>query len=674
MLQQNAPHSRGKFHVFRFLLIVLLVLVAVVAACEIIGWPFLRAPFERLASEQLHRNVHIAAPFQLRLIGGVRLKVGGLLIAAPEEFKAPHFLDSKNVYLALRYSDLYRFKRGHDLRVKALEVADIDLRLLRHADGLASWQFKRDDNTPSKGFPIVEKLITTKGHADIEDAVYDADLRVDFTTSEGANASKAVSHIAIKGNYHGKPLTGALDTNGFLPIATHDETAPPVRSKGWVDYVGLRLDFDGTVSDLLGRQRIDSAFVARGVSLSVLGNFTNSVLPVTDKFVLKGRVKKDEAIWNMDIASAHIGSSDLYGKFRYDPRPERPSLKGELRGKRLYLADLFPAFGTRTGEGEVVKPRRGKLFADRPLDLPSLNKMDAAIIVRLDYVDLGSAFAEPIRPFSADLNMDKGKLALAKIDARTAKGSLAGLISIDAYRDPAKTEHPAPVWRIDLDWKDIDLAKWLKISQERKQQAKREGAKDIPPAYVTGTLNGKTRLRGHGDSTHELLSSLDGDVLLYVRKGTISHLMIELLGLDLAQSLGIKIAGDESLAMQCAVMDFDAKRGVLKPQAALIDTEVTLVLVGGSADVAEEELNLRLVAKPKNVSPFTVRSPIRIEGTFVDPKVRPEKGPIAAKVLGGVALAFVNPLAALLPFVDLGDAPEGPGPCKQTLAEIRKNR
>src|SRR5690349_8998225 len=136
MLQQNAPHSRGKFHVFRFLLIVLLVLVAAVATCEIIGWPFLRAPFERLASEQLHRKVHIAAPFQLRLIGGVRLKVGGLLIAAPEEFKAPHFLDSKNVYLALRYSDLYRFKRGHDLRVKALEVADIDLRLLRHADGL----------------------------------------------------------------------------------------------------------------------------------------------------------------------------------------------------------------------------------------------------------------------------------------------------------------------------------------------------------------------------------------------------------------------------------------------------------------------------------------------------------------------------------------------------------
>jgi uncharacterized protein involved in outer membrane biogenesis len=670
-MQQNASPRRGNFRALSLLLIVLLIPVAVVAICEIIGWPFLRATVERLAGEQLQRQVRIAEPFQLRLIGGVRLKVGGLQISAPPEFEAPYFLDSKEANLALRYRDMYRFSRGDDLRVKALEVDGIDLRLLRNAEGLASWHFKRDDNTPDKGFPVVEKLIATRGHADIVDAVYDAELKVDFTTSEGANASKAVSHVDIKGRYHGKPLTGKLDTNGFLPIATHDETAPPVHSKGWVDYVGLRLDFDGTVSDLLGRQRIDSRFVARGISLSVLGNFTNSVLPVTDKFELKGRVQKDEAIWDVAIASAHIGSSDLSGKFRYDPRPERPSLKGQLHGKRLYLADLFPAFGTRTGEGKAVKPRQGKLLADRPLDLPSLNKMDAEVVVRLDYVDLGNAFAEPVRPFSADLNMDRGKLALAKIDARTANGSLAGLISIDAHRDMDKDDQPPPSWRIDLDWKNIDLARWLKISEERKQQAKREGAEESPPAYVTGKLNGRTRLQGHGNSTHELLSSLGGDVLMYVREGTISHLLIELLGLDLAQSLGIKLSGDESLAMQCAVLDFDAKRGVLKPQAALIDTEVTLVLIDGSADVAQEMLDLRLVAKPKNVSPFTVRSPIRIQGTFVDPKVSPEKGPIAAKVLGSVALAFVNPLAALLPFVDLGDAPDGPGPCKQTLTEIR---
>lgn len=670
----NATTSRRKHPVLRIFVALLLLIFAAIALCEVLGWPFLRAPFERMASEQLHRQVQISAPFQLRLLGGVHLKVGGLRIAAPAEFKAPYFLDSRDVRLALRYADIYHFKHGEDLRVKALEVAWIDLRLLRNENGLATWHFKRDDNVPRKRFPVVEKLIATRGHADIVDTIFKADLKVDFNTSEGATASKAVSHVAVHGDYSGKPLTGALDTNGFLPIATHDETAPPIQTKGWVDYVGLRLDFDGSVSDLLGRQRIDGQFIARGVSLSVLGNFTHSVLPVTDKFVMRGRVKKDEAIWNVDVASAHIGSSDLYGKFRYDPRPQRASLKGELRGKRLVLADLFPAFGTRTGEGKVVKPRQGKIFADRPLDLPSLNKMDAAIVVRLDYVDLGNAFAKPISPFNADLSMERGKLALARIDARTADGSLAGLISVDAYQEnPDHPDKTPPRWRIDLQWKNIDLEKWLRVSQERKRQAKREGAEEVPPAYVTGTLNGRTRLDGQGSSTRQLLSTLHGDVSMYIRKGTISHLLIELMGIDLAQSLGLVMKGDESLAMQCAVMDFSSDHGVVKPRVALVDTDVTLVLIDGQANLAEETLDLRLTAKPKNVSPFTLRSPIRVRGTFVDPKVRPQTGPIAARVAGSAALAFLNPLAALLPFIDPGgNTSDEPSPCHQTLSRFTK--
>jgi uncharacterized protein involved in outer membrane biogenesis len=672
MQQAVAQNRRGKSIFLRTLLAVTLVLIAAIVICEIIGWPFLRVPFERFASEQLHRQIRIAEPFQLRLVGGLRLKVGGLWVAAPEGFKAPHFVDTRQASLQLRYGDLYRLRKTDELRVKALEVSDIDLRLIRHADGKASWHFKQDNDRTKRRFPVVEKLIATKGYAEIVDVIHEADFKVDFTTNEGANQRNAVSHVHAKGHYKGQELQAGIDTNGFLPITTHDETAPPVRSRGWADYAGLRLDFDGTISDLLGRQRIDAKVKARGVSLSVLGNFTNSVLPVTDKFVLTSRVKKNDEVWNVDVINARIGSSDLFGRFRYDPRPERPSLDGELGGKRLVLEDLFPAFGTRKGDGTVVKPRKGKLFADRPLDLPSLNKMDANIIVRLDYIDPGNAFAEPIRPFKADLSMQKGKLALAKIDASTAGGSISGLISIDAYQDKQKTEHPPPKWAIDLHWKDIDLEKWLRISKERKQQARREGDEEVPPAYITGMLNGRTKLAGQGNSTKELMASLDGEILTYVRKGTISHLLVELIGIDLAQSLGIKLKGDDPLVMQCAVMDFHARNGIAKPQAALIDTNVTLVLVDGSLNLAEETLDLRLIAKPKNVSPFTLRSPIRVRGTFVDPNVKPEGGPIAARVAGSVALAFVNPLAALLPFVDLGAADDEPSPCKQTLSEFSK--
>lgn len=673
MPSPNEPKSRGKSGVLRQFLAITLTLIAAIAVCEILGWPFLRVPFERFAGEHLQRTVKISEPFQLRMIGSVRLKVGGLWISAPPEFDAPHLVTTNKADIELRYADLYRLKHSDLLRIKSLEVDQIDARLIRHQDGQASWSFKRDPNRPPRPFPAIEKLIATQGHAEVVDAINEADLKVDFNTDEGGANAKSASSIRAVGTYGQKPLKAELATNGFLPVATRDKTAPPIQSKGWAEYASVHLDFDGTVSDLLGRRNVDGKFSAYGPSLSILGNFTQTVLPVTDKFALNGTVKKTDEVWNVNVASARVGQSDLSGEFRYDPRPPTPSLNGELRGKRLYLSDLFPAFGTRREDGSVVKPPKGKIIADRPLDLPSLNKMDASVVVRLDYVDLGNLFARPISPFNADLSMDKGKLALAKIDAHVAEGSLAGLLSVDARQDEHAPSATPPEWRIDLQWQNIDLAKWLIVSENRKRQAKNKSDKEIPPAYITGSLNGKTRLSGHGNSTRELLSSLDGDISMFIRKGTISHLLIELLGIDLAQSLGIILTRDEPLTMQCAVMDFDARNGTVKPQVALIDTNVTLVLMDGKIALPEEELNLRLTAKPRNVSPFTLRSPIRVKGTFLNPDVSPEKGPIAARVAGGAALAFLNPLAAILPFVDLGSTSAEPSPCKQTLARFSKS-
>jgi AsmA protein len=654
----------------------------------------LRAPLERFASEQLEREVAIAEPFELHLLGSVRLQVGELRISAPAGFEAPHFARVSNGHVQLRYGDLLKFRRTNQLRIKSLEVAEIDTRLIRHEDGQASWHFDKDPNKPRKPFPVIEHLIATKGYAEVLDAIHEVDLKVEFKTNEGTANGKATSSIATKGKYRKQPLRAKLETDGFLPIASAEKDSPPIRSKGWLDYTGLRLDFDGSVSDLFGAQNIKGKAKVSGPSLHVLGSLTNSVLPTTDPFKLHGTVDKYDDVWNVHISDARIGSSQLAAKVHYDPRPKRPLLSGELTGKRLVLEDLFPAFGARghdPKQAKASKAPKDKLFADRPLDLPSLNKMDAKMMVHLDYIDLGKAFAKPIKPLHAELSMDAGKLALAEIDARTADGSISGTISVDAHQeDPVeanqtggedagkdkaltdkKIKGPPSAWRIDLQWKQIDLEKWLQVSEDRKQQAQQAG-KEVPPAYMTGTLNGRTRLGGMGNSTHALLSSLDGDISMYISDGTISHLLVELMGIDLAQAIGLWFGKDNSLKMQCAVMDFDTKNGIVTPQVALIDTEVTLALIDGKVDLGQEQLDLRLSAKPKNMSPFTLRSPIRVRGSFVDPQVRPEGGPIAARVAGSVALAFLNPIAAILPFIDLGSSDDKASPCNQSLADFRR--
>src|SRR3546814_447875 len=174
--------------------------------------------------------------------------------------------------------------------------------------------------------------------------------------------------------------------------------------------------------------------------------------------------------------------------------------------------------------------------------------------------------------------------------------------------------------------------------------------------------------KGSGNSTAELLGSLDGDISAYINNGQISHLIIEALGIDLAQALGLVIKGDELLPMRCAVVDMQSKSGVVRPEVALVDTPVTLVLMDGKVGLQQEQLDLRLVARPENASPFTARSPILITGTFANPDIQPKAAPIAARVLGGIALAFINPLAAIIPFIDPGTGDHSP--CTEALREF----
>lgn len=681
-----AVNNKKKFSVAKFLLFLFGSLIVAVIICETLGWPFLRAPVENFASKQLERTVKIDQPFNLKLLGGVKLNVGGLYISAPKKFEVSHFIETENISLNLRYSDLFKFKKSNQLRIKSLRVNQIDAQLLRRQDGTSTWQFNDNPSKPESPFPIIETLFVQNGSAKIVDPQTQIDLMAKFHTDEGnlnqtTNKQTARSVVEIQGKFTKKAIKGQLYTEGFLPIATHDSSSPPISSKAWVEHAGLRADFIGTVSDLFGKHDVKGKLTVKGPSLSVLGQLVNVVLPTTDKFSLSTLIEKNSEVWTANAVSARVGKSDLNGNFTYDPRPVRPLLKGNLGGKRFFLADLAPSFGTKNIDGSIATPGNGQVIPDRPLDLPSLNKMDARITVDLQYVELGNAFSRPIAPLKADLWLNSGKLSLSKIDARTADGSIAGLISIDTrlkdkplaneakLTNSTKKTALAPIWNINLRWKDIDVEKWLKVSTDPQKQARLKNKKESPPSYVTGTLNGKTKLTGTGNSTAEMLSSLDGDVTIYIHKGTISHLIVEALGLDIAQGLGILLTKDNALPMQCAVMDLTAKKGVATPKVALLDTPVTLVLIDGNVNLAKETLDLRLAAKPKNMSPFTVRSPIHVKGTFKNPDVSIEKTPIVARVLGGIALAFINPLAAIVPFLDAGSGEESP--CTQSLADFK---
>lgn len=657
MVHSSRTHPLG-----RAALAILLTSACAFALGEALGWPFLRAPLETFLAQRFERPVRITAPFRLHLLGTLRAEAGGLWIAAPDGFDVPHLVQADDLGLQLRYRDLLALRESGALRIAAIDVGHIDARLKRRTDGTATWLLgaPRAGQTDAPP-PTVDRLAVRDGAIELDDAPANTTLEAVFSTDEGNAQQAPTSRASVHGRLRQRRLDGEVTAAGFLRLAAPGGDATTVPVRGRIDYGGVHAEFDGAVADLFGARDLKVKFTARGASLGVLGELFNVLLPTTDPFVLRGTLEKDGELWRARVADARIGSSALHGLFSYDARPARPRLDGELGGKHFVLADLAPAFGTRNADGTPAVPPAGRVIPDRDLNLPSLKTMDARIAVDLGHVDLGSAFSQPIAPLRATLRLEDGRLALSGIDASTAKGRLRGEIAVDGDRRLSR-------WVANLGWEGIRLEDWIGVSRARANAARNEGKAPTPPPYFAGVLHGRARLSGHGRSTAALLGSLDGEITAGVRDGRISHLLVEVMGLDVAQGLGLVLGGDRTVPVDCAVADIAARSGLLVPRVALVDTPVTLVLIDGKVDLAREALGLRLIAEPRNVSPFTLRTPVRVTGSFERPRAAPEAGPLAAKALSGIALGFVTPLAAILPFIDLGEEPGTP--CRQALAKL----
>lgn len=659
-------------------------LVALLLIAELLGWRFLRGPIERYATDALGAPVRISAPFRLHLLRPPQASAGALWVGAAPGSQAPFLVDAKNVLLRWRWGDVNAFRQGGALRIVALQADQLEAHVLRPKDGVASWQFKTDPEQPQveRDPPRVERVRLREAAIHVDDAVTEVKVEAHARMRESAPTANAASAPApaasgaggaerdfgleadAQGTWRGMPVKLEARSPQVLPLLD-DEHPAPLQVKAQALIGRAKLAYDGLVHDPLGARGIEGELRISGPSLGAVGEALNVTLPTTPPFNLVGTLRHTDPVWHVAVSTATIGKSALRGTFAYDPQPATPKLTGELLGKRLDLADLAPAVGA-DGKPSTPPPntRNGgpRVIPDRSFDLPSLKAMDADVRVALDELNLNTSALETLRPLAGRIVLAGGVLRIEDIKATTAGGSVTGSTGLDSTTNP-------PRWDTDLKLRGVDVAGWLKAARkdnadvtarsskaklEREREAARQGSGPVT-AYITGELQAEFKLRGQGNSTAQLLSTLDGSARAVVRNGTLSHLIVEALGIDVAQALGVFVSGDNSLPLNCAVVAMDAKQGVLTPSVAVLDTRDSTVALSGTIDLKNELLNLRSETKPKDFSFATLRSPLLLTGSFASPEVGIAKGPIAARVAAGAALAAVaGPLAALLPLLDPG--------------------
>jgi len=106
--------------------------------------------------------------------------------------------------------------------------------------------------------------------------------------------------------------------------------------------------------------------------------------------------------------------------------------------------------------------------------------------------------------------------------------------------------------------------------------------------------------------------------------------------------------------INCAVVQFDIKKGVATSQAFVFDSQIGVLTAEGDINLGTEQVKFLLDPKPKDFSLVNLSTKLRVTGTLLHPKVRPDTLSVAtkgAKFLGHLAL---GPIGLLAPFVHLG--------------------
>ena len=511
--------------------------------------------------------------------------------------------------------------------------------------------------------------------------------------ARAAPPATAGYQASVKGRHRGMPLDLRVTAGALLPLAGNGDegeggalSAPgsgvPFRVEGSAGQA--RIVFDGRAAALFGPRRLDGSLHLRGPSLARVGEPLGLTLPETAPFDLVGRLAHDNGVWRLVAERFALGRTRLAGDFVLDGNRQPRHLSGTLTGSVLALPDLGPAIGAAAPAQPAPRPG-GKVLPQRRFDLPSLRAMSADVQVAVERFEFGGAALAPMTHLRTHILLDAGVLRLDALQAQVAGGRLSGSTRYDGNLQP-------PRWDADLRFAGVDVAGWVRAVQtpgprkaagtrsaapgqlraERRSARAQAEAGTVQPvrAYLTGNLAVDMQVQGRGRSTGEILGSLQGRAQASLRDGTMSHLVTELLGLDVAETLGVVLRGDRPLTLRCARVDLGIQSGVATPRLAVLDNPDSTIRVEGSINLRDETLNLRAVARPKDFSPLTLRAPVKITGTLADPKFGIEAGRLAGKAVAAAVLgAVAAPLAALLPFIDRGRAVADP--CVATAPAAR---
>lgn len=638
------------------------VLVLLVLALLFFPWDLLRGPVNRYVSEQTGRHFEITRRLDVKPGWTTRVRLDGVTFANPEWARDPYLLQAESAEFDIRLMPLLAGR----LEIPSLALQSPQLGLQVEADGRRTWALGRDTSDPAS-VPLIGSLQVDKGEMHYVAAAQGADIRTAFEIDPEAGQALPLKYNA-KGRWQGQPFAAQGRTGSVLVLHAPLREPFPLEISAVAGNTSLRAT--GTLASLATVDGANASFELRGANLADLYRLVGVVLPETPRYAVNGHVSRQGPVWNVTRIRGRLGQSDLAGELAFDRSATVPLLTGKLQSRVLDFDDLAPLVGLpeqprSVAAGPAVPalagaaPARaaaarpdvpaGRVLPTATLDVQRLRAMDAD--VRYSAASISNVRDLPLERGDIHILLKAGVLNLDPLTLGVAGGQLTGRLRINATSDPAAVA-------VKLDARGLQLNRLFPSVESTRSSL--------------GRLAGTVDLSGRGNSAARMLGTASGDVALLMGEGQISNLLLEFAGLDGGEIIKFLLRGDRNVQLRCAAAAFDVKQGLMTSRAIVLDTVDTVIVGTGTVSLADESLNLTLRPSPKDASILSLRSPLKIAGTFAAPRAGPDKAALAGRAGIALALGALNPLLALAATIETG--PGVDANCPQVLQRANAAR
>ena len=616
-------------------LIVLLILLVL-----FFPWDLLRGPINRYVSDQLGRRFEITKHLSVDLGRTTTVRADGIELANPDWATEPYLVKASAAEFDIKLWPLF-FGKVELPRVSLIEP-QIGLQI--EPDGRRTWALSRDTSDPS-AVPNIGALAVDKGTVKYRASKQGADVLAQFSLAPEASGQMPLTYKA-SGKWRNEAFTASGRTGGVLQLSKDFEESFPIEVNAQSGKTTLKAK--GSIANLAKFAGLDAVVDIQGRNLEELYKLVGVVLPSTPPYKLRGKLSKQGEVWAASQIQGVLGSSDLSGALSFDTSGPVSLLTGKVQSKVLDFVDLKPVIGLPVGQakkpgGSAATPAAvasaparqantgQKVLPTATLDLVRLKAMNAD--VTYSAADIRHVEQLPLDRGNVHVKLTNGVLQLDPIALGVAGGSVAGRIKIDANLTPAGFD-------ARLDVRAIQLNQLFPTIQNTKS------------SY--GKISGQLDLKGRGNSAAQMLGSASGDVAVLMGKGELSNILLEFMGLDGGEIIKFLLRGDRNVELRCAAAAFEVKQGLMTSKTIVLDTSDTVIRGSGQISLANETLDLTLNPQPKDRSILSLRSPLKISGTFAAPSAGPDKLALAGRAGFAVALGLLNPLLALAATIETG--------------------